>query len=114
MKSKLPGVSGTDTVLLDKCDKAMLMRIGQLIYAAAQNSSEFESLRKNTADRLVKEAGVPATSIGDTQFYVFRDEPKLLHIPIPEVRNRNEMTDDEFETYLVELGVVTIRACKHA
>jgi hypothetical protein len=107
---RVDGISGTDTVPVDKCNKAILKGIGQLIYDAARSDAAFQNLRAETARSLVG-AGVPATSIQNMQIYVFKDEPTLLNIIVPEVTDMGNTPSDE---YLVELGLVTVRACKHA
>ncbi|WP_395020543.1 hypothetical protein [Dongia sp.] len=105
-------VPGKDPVTFADCDLTVYQRIGNLIYKASKNPADFQDFRANTADRLV-EAGVPDASIEGLQFYVMKDDPALLNLVVPEVKDRSQFgSDADFNAYLVQIATVTIRACK--
>jgi hypothetical protein len=104
-------IPGSQDVTLSNADLDIYREVGRLIYKAATDPAEFNSLQQNTAQRLINEAGVPAAALGNLTFTLVKDDPQRLNLVIPEVKQ--ELKGDALNAYLVELGVVTIRACKH-
>jgi hypothetical protein len=87
-------------------------KIGALIYNAATDAQSLKDLQDNAAGMLTA-AGVPPSSIQGKKLDVIRDDPSLLNITVPEVKARGEFaTPADFDQYLLEIGFVTIRACK--
>jgi len=103
-KDRFNGTRGNDTLQLADTDNALYLKVGSLIYRAATEPAFYEDFRSDPATTL-DDAGVPRDG---RQIYLVQDDPKLVHIVIPEVRSPDQVDN----AYLTELGLVTLRACK--
>jgi hypothetical protein len=111
-------IQGTeDDVVFRDCNHDVYKQIGWLIYRAAGDAALFQRLQADPKGALLA-AGVPEAAIANMEFNVVQDVTgpdgvSVVNLIVPEVKAEEVFpTIKGFDRYLVELGVITVRACK--
>ena len=103
--------NGTEDVTFRNCNRQMFKRLGQLIYDASKKRGDRANFENGVRAMMASNADL-AESLGTVKINVIWDTEDTLNIVIPELKDEKDFKDGGFDEYLVQLGVVTLRACK--
>ena len=107
-------VPGDETVSFENINTDVYTRVGRTIYDARFDSAAMARLRTDPQAVLIA-AGVPPASVKNFSFAIVEDRADMLNIVVPELRRETDFhSPAEFNKYLLEIGFVTLRACKIA
>ena len=110
--SRVPHVTdGSESVTFPNCDTEMYKKLGRLIYEASKSDAGLQTLKAQVASTLTNSAN--AAAMATIKFNLIRDTPQVVNIVIPELKDEHrDFPKGGFDDYLIQIGLVTVRACK--